>query len=751
MTAYELIETKLREGMVKGAMHTCLRDIGRLAGGYAAGGQLPIRDLTVLEDIAAGLSVNPKEGRLKWREAVAFGRNEPVKLDTPRQDRAIGFGWDDPIIVGKAAKQTDELWVESADIPEPAADWKPGDLIRYLEAMFEPDERVGLCINAFQKDDGKWIPKGAGVWDKTRAELVTALQLHKNDIGRVIGDIEPDCGAWVRINPLDGEGAKDANVTAFRHALIEADDQNLGKQLALIRELRLPCSCIVHSGGKSIHALVRVDAADATDYRRRVDRLYEVCEKSGLKVDSANRNPSRLSRLPGVERAGRQQYLIDGRCGAASFDEWQAFVEDLHDHLPDPESLDKVWDDLPPLAPEVIRGVVRQGHKLLIAGPSKAAKSFALIELTICIAEGKKWFGPLFKKEKVENSEMWDCMKGPVLYVNLELDRPSCLHRFRKVYEALGWKPSNIQNIEVWNLRGSAVPLDKLAPKLIRRAKKRAFIAVIIDPIYKVLTGDENSAEEMARFCNQFDRIAYELNAATIYAHHHSKGSQGGKRAIDRSSGSGVFGRDPDACLDLIELDISRDRRATLEDRMFQDNLEALAARLDLDLGLVPVETRQPAEAFFLAFQRAFPDYYDEARQCRLETALACKAMSGWRIEASLREFATPEHRRIWFKYPIHVPDKYDLLLDAKAAGEEPPWEASRKAKDEIKRQNAEAAKDELSQAIEAAGGSGKATLNDLAEELGVTAKTVRNRIEKLRLWRIENNTIFKRPGKGEK
>ncbi len=737
MTAFEIVERKLREGMVKGAMHTCLRNIGRLAGGYAASGQLPIRDLTVLEDIAAGLSVNPKEGRLKWREAVSYGRSEPVKLDAPRQERAIGFGWDDPIIIGKAAKQTDEHWVESADIPDPAADWKPGDLIRYLEAMFEPDEHVGLCINAFQNDDGKWLPKGAGVWDRTRAELVSALQL-KKDTGAVIGDIEPDCGAWVRINPLDGDGAKDANVTAFRHALIEADDQDLGKQLALIRELRLPCSCIVHSGGKSIHALVRVEAADATDYRRRVDRLYEVCEKSGLKVDSANRNPSRLSRLPGVERKGRPQYLIDGRCGAASFDDWVAFVEDLHDHLPDPESLADVWDNLPPLAPEVINGLLRQGHKLLLAGPSKAAKSFGQIELCISLAEGKRWMG-------------WECSQGPVLYVNLELDRPSCLHRFRKVYEALGWKPENIKNIEVWNLRGSAVPLDKLAPKLIRRAKKRAFIAVIIDPIYKVLTGDENSAEEMARFCNQFDRIAFELGAATIYAHHHSKGSQGGKRAIDRSSGSGVFGRDPDACLDLIELEIDKNRRAVLEDRMFQDALEALAARLDLDLGLVPVETRQPAEAFFLAFQRAFPDYYDEARQCRLETALACKAMSGWRIEASLREFATPEHRRIWFKYPIHVPDKYDLLLDAKAAGEVPPWEASRKAKDEIKRQNAEAAKDELSQAIEAAGGAGKATLTAISDELGVTPKTVRNRIEKLRLWRIENNTIFHRPGKGGK
>ena len=97
--------------------------------------------------------------------------------------------------------------------------------------------------------------------------------------------------------------------------------------------------------------------------------------------------------------------------------------------------------------------------------------------------------------------------------------------------------------------------MDKLAPKLIRRALKKNYTAIIIDPIYKVITGDENSADQMANFCNQFDKVCTELGAAVIYCHHHSKGSQGSKRAMDRASGSGVFARDPDAILDLIELE----------------------------------------------------------------------------------------------------------------------------------------------------------------------------------------------------
>ena len=93
------------------------------------------------------------------------------------------------------------------------------------------------------------------------------------------------------------------------------------------------------------------------------------------------------------------------------------------------------------------------------------------------------------------------------MYVNLELDRASCLHRFKDVYNALGWDPNNLANIDIWNLRGKSVPMDKLAPKLIRRAAKKNYIAIIIDPIYKVITGDENSADQMANFCNQFDKV----------------------------------------------------------------------------------------------------------------------------------------------------------------------------------------------------------------------------------------------------
>ncbi len=741
---FETVERMLREGMVEGQMHTCLRDAGRLAGGMAAASKLTAQDLAALLTIAVQLSKNKREGAFKWLAAVEHGRGEPVADDrAPTPDG--GFGWDDPIYIGNERKSVqpkpiqaepiiDERWIEADEIPEPAPDWQTGDLIRYLEELFEPDENVGIVTEAWLQEDSKrWLPR-KGFSDRTRAALVEELRANPNDLANVIGDPNPEAGAWIRVNPLDGQGVKDLNVTAYRHTLIEADSDELGKQLALIRALKLPCAAIVHSGKKSIHAIVKVTAATAEEYRARVDLLYKICEENGLKVDKANRNPSRLSRLPGVLRGGRPQYLIDVRCGLPSWEEWTAWVEETHDDLPEPEQLADVYFDLPPLAKELIPGVLRQGHKMRLTGPSKAGKSFALIELAIAIAEGRDWMGI-------------QCQQGPVLYINLELDRPSALHRFKHVYDALGWTPETISAIEVWNLRGKAVPLDKLAPKLIRRATGKGFVAIIIDPIYKLQWGDENDAGDVAQFCHQLDRICSQLGASVIDAHHHSKGLQGQKNSIDRGSGSGVFGRDPDAVLDLIELQISEDRRAQLLDVLVTQTLTKFAGDNDLDLDLWPVQDRAPVQAALAAFQMAYNAHAQDAAAAVYAARVVSAQMSGWRMEGTLREFAPLKPVPFWFKHPVHIDDQWDLLKDAKADGEVAPWEADRQAREERKEAIELEKREALNEAIAAAGGPARATIMAVAAGLGLNDDTVRKQLKRHKDFTYLKGLIIQRTG----
>ena len=620
-----------------------------------------------------------------------------------REDRA--YGWDD--VIGGGLQVIDNPdQVEVHPLPRLFAGWHPGrELSRYLELLFDSTDYVAYCVEVWQKD-GRFMPT-KGIYGKTAGDLLADIAKHGDDLGAVIGDANPEAGAWIRFNPFDGQGVRNENVTEYRYALVESDTLPVEQQYALYREMELPARVLVHSGGKSLHAIVHIGARDYNEYRERVAYLYKVCEANGLKIDTQNKNPSRLSRMPGVMRGEHRQYIVAENIGRESFEAWREYVESVNDDLPDPENLAEVWDNMPELAPPLIEGVLRQGHKLLLAGPSKAGKSFALLELCVSIAEGRPWMG-------------FGCAQGRVLYVNLELDRASCLNRLRDVYKALGVAPANAGKIDVWNLRGSAVPMDKLAPKLIRRAQKKDYIAVIIDPIYKIITGDENSADQMARFCNQFDLIASKLGCAVIYCHHHSKGAQGQKSAMDRASGSGVFARDPDALLDMIELPVSDALQKAEAERVgielckaaLRNSIMALDPEkvLSQDDGCSYVRTLAACERLLNQYEYGLLLHGIEAAKARLAKRTA------WRIEGTLREFAPFAQVNVWFEYPVHTGDRTGVLGDIDLAKEEQKkkWEVKAANHQARKEENAMQRNAKIENAIQLHGGIGTVTTTDI-------------------------------------
>ena len=619
---------------------------------------------------------HPGECERKWRSFRGSGT--PVKGGTIVQ-MAKERGWtpfgEDGCMAWDDTIEYDGVTDGFSGFTPPAA-WDPvGDLITYLELLFEPDDHVGYVTNDVWKDaDGKWLPS-KGVYDRTAAELIASLKKHPDDIGATVGDWKPEVGAWIRFNPVDGEGVKNDNVTRFRFALVESDTLPVAEQDILYRKLELPIAALVHSGSKSLHAIVRVDADNYEEYRKRVDFLYDFLEKNGVTIDKQNRNPSRLSRMPGVTRNGNRQYLAATNIGRKSWVDWLDFVEGVTDELPDMEPLSVYKDNPPALPEELISGILRRGHKMLISGSSKAGKSFLLMELCVSIAEGRPWLG-------------FSCKKGRVLYVNLEIDPASAVNRFLKIYEALGIPAANMDSIVLWNLRGHAVPLDQLVPKLIRRVRDQKFDAIIIDPIYKVITGDENNASEMGAFCNQFDKICTETGCSTIYCHHHSKGAQGMKKAMDRASGSGVFARDPDAQLDMIQLELSED----------------------------------------------------------IENNVRDGGATAWRLESSLREFPNITPVNFWFEYPLHRIDTAGTL------GAMPAQGTPKAAKvNNAKTKSPEAAADEFRTAYNALNVDGKVTVSDMAEYLDVIDKTIYARIRKMGGEFVLEKGAIRRVGQTEK
>jgi hypothetical protein len=191
-----------------------------------------------------------------------------------------------------------------------------------------------------------------------------------------------------------------------------------------------------------------------------------------------------------------------------------------------------------PLPAELVQGVLHQGTKLVLGGPSKAYKTWALLDLCVSVSTGTDWWG-------------FSCVKGPVLYINFEIPRPFMRRRLEAVCQA---KAINLKagDIDIWNLRGHAASFEKLLEEIIEQVKARGYVLIVIDPTYKVMgERDENSASDMNNLMNTFEQICNETNAAVAFGSHFAKGNAAGKEAIDRISGSGVTARDPDSIITL--------------------------------------------------------------------------------------------------------------------------------------------------------------------------------------------------------
>jgi hypothetical protein len=113
----------------------------------------------------------------------------------------------------------------------------------------------------------------------------------------------------------------------------------------------------------------------------------------------------------------------------------------------------------------------------------------------------------------------------------------------------MGGRPNIEDRLKVFNGRGRAFNLSTVL-EVVHHLEAEV---VIFDPLYKMMDGGENAAEEMKPILAEFGRIAEETGAAIVYVHHDPKGDPGMRSARDRGAGSGVVGRDYDALFALSE------------------------------------------------------------------------------------------------------------------------------------------------------------------------------------------------------
>ena len=484
--------------------------------------------------------------------------------------RAWNAGWD--------WRERYEKLPKVKTIPAPRAFDSAGEqAIAQLEAMFEPDDYVNVITSATKNSKGKWVPSGYG---KQFRMGDMRESIRKYGLDEVIGEYNAEAGVWLRVNPMNGKGISDADVSSFRNALVESDDMPLKDQERMLFEMGLPIVCITNSGGKSLHAVVRIEADGPNHFKDRVRYLHGECEKSGMSIDKANKNPSRLTRLAGVKRGGNEQKLMHLRVGARDFPTWMA--QEKNAKLSYDYGIEPMDMETPPVLDEVlIDGVMRRGDKMCVAGPSKAYKSFSLIQLAIAVSCGTRWFG-------------WKCKQGRVLYINCELRGESFRKRVWEVAGKMGGadRAAISENMDVWNMRGRVQPLKTSKEHIIEQAEERSYDIIMLDPVYKLFDGDENSAEEVSAFMLAMDELAMRLHASIVYCHHHSKGAKGGVSAQDRFSGSGVFARDCDELVDISPLDL-KDHSVT------EWGFDSRATAWRIETVIRDFEPKRPLDAVF--------------------------------------------------------------------------------------------------------------------------------------------------------
>lgn len=187
-----------------------------------------------------------------------------------------------------------------------------------LEALFSASDIICFNTHFHKSDEGKWLPNGKPEFHNAY-KLIEKLR-NANSIEEVFPEYNSQAGILFCVNPMKVGRRLNENVTSFRNALIEYDDISKEEQIERLLDSGLPILSMTDSGNKSVHAIVRVDASNAKDYKRKVVELHGALEaKYGSPCDSANKNPSRLTRLAGATRGVNTQQLLYTEVNADSY------------------------------------------------------------------------------------------------------------------------------------------------------------------------------------------------------------------------------------------------------------------------------------------------------------------------------------------------------------------------------------------------------------------------------------------------
>ncbi len=262
-------------------------------------------------ELAATIRTHTPQGGRRVPDREIHQAIEKAQRDCPTHQRgAMAYRWHNPRPVAKtfdasafmAARLAEAEWIGETDIWEASPvciDWPPEqDAVELLTRIYNPNDVlfVGNQYGAEIKPVADWL-----------AYFKTGHSIPPHIIP----------------NPLTGQKAQtkdgklsvraDACVKSFRFAVAEFDGFPREDQLRFWWAVNLPICALIDSGGKSLHAWIRIDDVETGEgWSNLVENQLFGRYLISLGCDSACRNEARLSRMPGHFRTekGRWQRLL---------------------------------------------------------------------------------------------------------------------------------------------------------------------------------------------------------------------------------------------------------------------------------------------------------------------------------------------------------------------------------------------------------------------------------------------------------
>ena len=194
-------------------------------------------------------------------------------------------------------------------VPEPIAQNR-ATALAFLAALYGEGERVLVFTRQWSQGDFLWHGgRGSFRLGESPAAQPALSALPEGGPEGIWFLCQPVSGEWCA-NPYAARTSGPARsgrrhggcVGAWRYLVLESDEAEPELWLRALVQLPLPIVAIYTSGGRSIHALARVDARSKAEWDSLRDDLLPVLCPLG--ADPGAMTAVRLSRLPGMLRHG---------------------------------------------------------------------------------------------------------------------------------------------------------------------------------------------------------------------------------------------------------------------------------------------------------------------------------------------------------------------------------------------------------------------------------------------------------------